>query len=139
MQPAESYKIEVKAPGFEERIQIAEGPILAQNDRQPEVEFVTQELTRRVTLGERLRLDIQAYDDFGAKRIYVKHKSARAGSSETTIEQWDYEGPPGKTEARETLLLSVDASLFKPGGSYILEAFCEDFSPEAHVVKSKPV
>ena len=139
LEPAESYKIEVKAPGFDQRIQIAAGPILAQNDRRPEVEFVTSELTRRVNLGERLRLDVQAYDDFGAKRIYVKHKSVRAGSSETTIESWDYEGPPGKTESRETLLLSIDASLFKPGGSYILEAFCEDFSPAANVGRSKPL
>ncbi|MBL7185648.1 MAG: hypothetical protein ISS70_04930 [Phycisphaerae bacterium] len=139
LEPAESYKIEVKAPGFEKRIQIAAGPILAQQDRRPEVEFFTSELTRRVNLGERLRLDIQAYDDFGAKRIYVKHKSVRTGSSETTIENWDYEGPPGKTESRETLLLSVDASLFKPGGSYIMEAFCEDFSPAANVGRSKPL
>lgn len=137
LEPADSYKIEVKAPGFDQRIRIAEGPILAQQDRPPEVEFVTSELTQRVSLGQRLRLDIQAYDDFGARRIYVKHKSARAGSAETTIENWNYEGPPGKTESRETLLLSVDASLFKPGGSYILEAFCEDFSPAKNVGRSK--
>ncbi|TKJ33410.1 MAG: hypothetical protein CEE38_20620 [Planctomycetes bacterium B3_Pla] len=139
LQPAESYKIEVKANEFEQRIKIAEGPILAQQDRRPEVEFVTSELNRRVNLGERLRLDIQAYDDFGAKKIYVKHKSVRTGSSETTVGNWDYEGPPGKTESLETLLLSVDASLFKPGGSYILEAFCEDFSPAGNVGRSKPL
>jgi len=139
LEPAESYRIEVKAPGFDQRIQIAAGPVLVQQDRRPEVEFVTSKLTRRVNLGERLRLDIQAYDDFGARRIYVKHKSVRTGSSETTIEHWDYEGPPGKTESRETLLLSIDASLFKPGGSYILEAFCEDFSPAANVGCSKPL
>ncbi|MHC4146458.1 MAG: hypothetical protein ACYSUD_16950, partial [Planctomycetota bacterium] len=139
LQPAESYKIEVKANGFEQRIKIAEGPILTQQDRRPEVEFVTSELNRRVNLGERLRLDIQAYDDFGAKKIYVKHKSVRTGSSETTVGKWDYEGPPGKTESLETLLLSVDASLFKPGGSYILEAFCEDFSPAGNVGRSKPL
>lgn len=139
LQPAESYQIEVKAPGFDKRIKIAEAPVLAQQDRPPQVEFVTSELTRRVTLGERLRLDVQAYDDFGARRIYVKHKSARVGSAETTLETWDYKDPPGKTEALETLLLSVDASMFKPGGSYILEAFCEDFSPAGNVGKSKPL
>ncbi len=139
LQPAESYKIEVKAPGFERRIKIAEGPILAQNDRRPEVEFVTSELTQRVNFGDRLRFDVQAYDDFGARKIYVKHRSARAGSTETVLETWDYKDPPGKTEALETLLLSVDASLFKPGGSYILEAFCEDFSPERNVGRSKPL
>jgi len=139
LQPAELYKIEVKAPGFERRIKIAEGPVLAQQDRRPEVEFVTSELTQRVNFGDRLRFDVQAYDDFGARKIYVKHKSARAGGTETTLETWDYKDPPGKTEALETLLLSVDASLFKPGGSYILEAFCEDFSPAGNVGRSKPL
>ena len=139
LEPAESYKVEVKAPGFERRIKIAEGPILAQQDRRPEVEFVTSELTQRVNIGDRLRLDVQAYDDFGAQRIYVKQKSVRAGGAETTLETWDYKDPPGKTEATETLLLSVDASAFKPGGSYILEAFCEDFSPAGNVGRSKPL
>jgi len=139
LRQAESYRIEVKAKGFEKRIKIAEAPVLAQQDRRPEVEFVTSELNRRVNLGERLRLDIQAYDDFGASRIYVTHKSARTDSSESTIESWDYQGPPGKTESRETLLLSIDASLFKPGGSYILQAFCEDFSPAGNTGSSKPL
>ena len=139
LRQAESYRIEVKAKGFEKRIKIAEAPVLAQQDRRPEVEFVTSDLNRRVNLGERLRLDIQAYDDFGARRIYVIHKSARTDSSETTIESWDYQGPPGKTESRETLLLSIDASLFKPGGSYVLQAFCEDFSPAGNTGSSKPL
>ena len=136
---AESYQIEVKAKGFDRRIKIAEGPILAQQDRRPEVEFVTSDLNRRVNLGERLRLDIQAYDDFGAKRIYVTHKSARPGSSEQTVKSWDYQPPPGKTESRESLLLSIDASLFKPGGSYVLEALCEDYSPAGNTGRSKPL
>jgi len=139
LQQSGTYKIEVKARGFEQRIGIAEGPILAQQDRRPEVEFVTSELNRRVILGDRLRLDIRAYDDFGAKRIYVTHKSTRSDSSETKIKSWDYKGPPGKTESLETLLLSIDASLFKPGGSYVLEAFCEDFSPAGNIGRSKPL
>jgi hypothetical protein len=136
---AGSYQIEVKAKGFEKRIKIAEAPVIVQQDRRPEVEFVTSDLNRRVNLGERLRLDIQAYDDFGAKRIYVTHKSARTGGSEKTIESWDYQGPPGKTESRETLLMTIDASLFKPGGSYVLQAFCEDFSPAGNTGSSKPL
>jgi hypothetical protein len=139
LQQAESYQIEVKAKGFERRIKIAEGPILAQQDRPPEVEFVTPDLNRRVNIGERLRLDIQAYDDFGAKRIYVTLKSARTDSAEKIVKTWEYEGPPGKTESRENLLLSIDASLFKPGGSYVLQAHCEDFSPAGNVGRSKPL
>ena len=60
LQQAETYQIEVKAKGFDKRIKIAEGPILAQQDRPPEVEFLTSDLNRRVNIGERLRLDIQA-------------------------------------------------------------------------------
>ncbi|MEJ2701761.1 MAG: hypothetical protein P8Z79_04905 [Sedimentisphaerales bacterium] len=136
---AESYQIEVKAEGFERRIKIAEGPILAQQDRRPEVEFVTSDLNRQVNPGERLRLDIQAYDDFGAKQIFVTKKSARPDSPEEAVKSWEYEGPPGKTQARENLLLSIDASLFKPGDSYVLQAFCEDFSAAGNVGKSKPL
>jgi len=139
LEQAESYKIEVKAKGFDQRIKIAEGPILAQQDRPPEVEFVTSELNRQVTPGERLRLDIQSYDDFGAKRVYVTQKSVRADSPPATIKSWEYEGPPGKARARENLLLSIDAGVFKPGGTYVLEAHSEDFSPQGNVGKSKPL
>ncbi len=136
---AESYQIEVKAKGFEKRIKIAEGAVLVQQDRPPEVEFVTSDLNRQISPGDRLRLDIQAYDDFGAKRIYVTQKSVRAGGAETTLKSWDYEGPPGKVESLENFLLSVDASVFKPGGTYVLQAFCQDFSPAGNVGVSKPL
>ncbi len=137
--PAESYRIEVKAPGFEDRIEIASGPILAQQDQQPKVEFDTPNLTQRVHPGQRLRVAIGAFDEFGVKRLTVRQRAARPGSTETQIEAWDYRGPPGVTETRETLLLSIDASRFTPGTSYILEAFCEDFSPAGHVGQSKPL
>ncbi|UCC99160.1 MAG: hypothetical protein JSW66_04595 [Phycisphaerales bacterium] len=139
LEPAESYRIEVKARGFDQRIKIAEGPVLAQQDAAPEVEFATSELNRKVIPGERLRLEIQAYDDFGAKRIYVTQKSVRADSSADTIRSWEYEGPPGKAKIRENLLLSLDAGTFKPGASYVLQAFCEDFNPQGNVGKSKPL
>jgi hypothetical protein len=134
-----SYQIEVKAKGFERRIKIADGAVLAQQDRPPEVEFVTSDLNRQVSPSDRLRLDIQAYDDFGAKRIYVTQKSARAGGAATTLKSWDYKGPPGKAQSRETLLLSIDAGVFKPGDTYILQAYCEDFSPAGNVGVSKPL
>jgi hypothetical protein len=136
---AESYRIEVKAPGFERRIEIASGPILAQQDQRPKVEFDTTQLTQRVYPGQRLRIGIQAFDEFGVKGIRVRQRSTRPGSTETQIEDWEYPGPPGATEAREALLLSIDASRFTPGSSYILEALCEDFSPAGHVGRSKPL
>ncbi|MHC4542202.1 MAG: hypothetical protein ACYS74_20855, partial [Planctomycetota bacterium] len=69
----------------------------------------------------------------------MTQKSVRADSSAATIKSWEYEGPPGKAKSRENLLLSIDAGVFKPGASYVLEAFCEDFSPQGNVGKSKPL
>ncbi len=47
---------------------------------------------------------------------------------------------PGKDGlVKETLLLSVDSDKFKPGSSYVLQAFCTDFGPAGHVGKSDPL
>ena len=63
----------------------------------------------------------------------------RADSPPATIKSWDYEGSPGKAKLRESLLLSIDAGVFTPGGTYVLEAYSEDFSPQGNVGKSKPL
>jgi hypothetical protein len=39
----------------------------------------------------------------------------------------------------ENLRLSVDAGVFKPGSTYVLQAYCEDFSPMNHLGQSQPV
>jgi len=152
LQKAGSYQLEVKGPGSDRRIAIASGPILLQQDSVPEIEFVPgnagsdqtrfqradQSLT--VNPGERLKFDIQASDDFGIGRIYVTLGQMQASSPAKTIENWKYEGPPGRKEqVTETLRLSVDAGVFKPGSAYVLQAFCQDFSPMKHMGKSQPV
>jgi len=155
LQRAGSYQLEVKGRRSDRRIAIASGPILLQQDSVPEIEFVPgsagsyqtrfqradQSLT--VNPGERLKFDIQASDDFGIGRIYVTLGSAaggRANGPAETIESWKYEGPPGRKErVAETLRLSVDAGVFKPGSAYVLQAFCQDFSPVKHLGKSQPV
>ena len=152
LQRAGSYQVEVKGPGSDRCIAIASGPILLQQDSVPEIEFVPgnagsdqtrfqradQSLT--VNPGERLKFDIQASDDFGIGRIYVTLAQMRANSPAETIEQWKYEGPPGsKEQVAETLRLSVDAGVFKPGSAYVLQAFCQDFSPMKHLGQSQPI
>jgi len=167
LQRAGSYQIEVKGPGLDRHIAIASGAILSQQDSVPEIELVPAErgpvkTPRRfasqtrssggtVNPGERLKLDIQASDDFGIGEIYItlstpllafarKQGGGPANSAAETIKRWRYEGPPGrKGQVAETLLLSIDASVFKPGSSYILQAFCQDFSPMNNVGKSQPV
>jgi hypothetical protein len=137
---AGSYQIEVKGPESDRRITIASGAILLQQDSVPEVEFVDTEQNLTVTPGERLKFDVQASDDFGIGQIYVTLGQMRANSPVETIKQWKYEGPPGRKEqVAETLRLSVDAGEFKPGSAYVLQAFCEDFSPMKHLGQSQPV
>ncbi|MFB0525202.1 MAG: hypothetical protein ACETVZ_06640, partial [Phycisphaerae bacterium] len=146
LQRAGSYQIEVKGPGVDRHITIASGAILSQQDSVPKIEFVNIDRSRTVNPGERLKLDIQASDDFGIGEIYITLSAfggpagGQANSVAETIKQWRYEGPPGRRgQVIETLLLSIDASEFKPGSSYVLQAFCQDFSPMNNVGKSQPV
>jgi len=140
LQRAGSYQLEVKGPGSDRRIAIASGAVLLQQDSVPEVEFVVPDRSLTVNPGERLKFDIQAGDDFGIGQIYVTLGQMRANSPAETIEQWRYEGPPGrKGQVGETLRLSVDAGVFKPGSAYVLQAFCKDFSPTNNIGQSQPV
>ncbi len=140
LQSAGSYQLEVKGLESDRRIKIASGAMLLQQDSVPEIEFVNTEQNLTVTPGERLKFDVQASDDFGIGQIYITLGQMRANSPAETIQQWKYEGPPGRKEqVAETLRLSVDAGVFKPGSAYVLQAFCEDFSPMKHVGQSQPV
>ena len=140
LQRAGSYQVEVKGPRSDRRIAIASGAVLMQQDSVPEIEFVDTDRSLTVNPGERLKFDIQASDDFGIGRIYVTLGQMQANSPAKTIESWKYEGPPGRKEqVAETLRLSVDAGVFKPGSAYVLQAFCQDFSPMKHLGQSQPV
>ncbi len=140
LQRAGSYQVEVKGPRSDRRIAIASGAILLQQDGVPEVEFVQANRNYTVNPGERLNLDIAARDDFGIGQVYVTLRQARTDSPAETIKRWRYEGPPGeKGKVEETLFLPIDASVFKPGNSYVLQAFCQDFSPMNNTGKSQPV
>jgi len=146
-----SYQVEVKGvlsaevatkaePGNDRRIVIASGAILLQQDSVPEIEFVKANRNYTVNPGERLNLDIAASDDFGVGQVYVTLQQVRPDGPAETIKHWRYEGPPGrKGQVEETLLLSTDASVFKPGNSYVLQAFCQDFSPTNNTGKSQPL
>ncbi|MHC4633041.1 MAG: hypothetical protein ACYS9C_17485, partial [Planctomycetota bacterium] len=151
LQRAGSYLIEVKpadggsdqagaAGGSDRRIAIASGPILLQQDGVPEIEFVQANRNYTVNPGERLNLDIAARDDIGLGQVYVTLRQVRADSPAETIKHWRYEGPPGKEgQVEETLLLSADTGVFTPGNSYVLQAFCQDFSPTNNTGKSQPI
>ncbi len=163
LQRAGSYQIEVKpaeggsdqagaAGGSDRRIAIASGAVLLQQDGVPEIEFVEANRNYTVNPGERLNLDIAARDDFGVGQVYVTLRQVRTDSPAETIKRWRYEGPPGREgQVEETLFLSADTSRptaglikpsaagFKPGNSYVLQAFCRDFSPMNNTGKSQPI
>jgi hypothetical protein len=140
LKKADSYQVEVKGTESDKHITIASGAVLTQQDSVPEVEFVDTEQNLTLNPGERLSFEVQASDDFGIDKVYVTLGQLRANSPAETIEQWEYEGPPGRKEpVAETFRLSVDAGVFKPGSAYVLQAHCEDFSPAKHKGQSQPI
>jgi len=134
------YRLEVKKSGVEERLLLAEGSVSVEQDAPPQIEFVTESVNMTVDPGQRLAIDLQATDDYGLGGIYVTVGESPASDEPVTLKEWKYDGPPGKDGlAKETLLLSVDGERFKPGTSYILKAFCTDFSPAGHIGESEPL
>ena len=141
------YQVLVKGRGIDRHIRIAEGTITLQRDRPPEIDFVTLERSRKVDPGDILKLDLEASDDFGISEIFATVRPARDGraaeqANETVkpVKQWNYDDPPGRKEPfSETLLVAIDPQVFQPGNSYVLEAFCKDFSPAGHIGKSQPL
>jgi len=150
------YEVEVKGRGIDKRIKIAAGSITLQQDRPPDIDFLTLERNRKVNPGDILKLELQASDDFGIREILTVVRPARDSqrimeetdqrgktSGETsgkTAKQWTYKGPPGKKgPLKETLFLPIDARQFEPGLSYVLEAICKDFSPSGNTGKSPSI
>ncbi len=135
-----SYEIEMRPSRYSRRIALARGVITLQQDMAPQVEFATAQRNRAVSPGQLLKLDLQASDDYGLSEMYVEMRPVRAGGQTETVKRWTYEGPPGKSgPAEETLVLPIDASKYKPGENYILEAYCKDYCPEANTGRSQPI
>jgi hypothetical protein len=134
------YRIEVEKREFVGTIVVATGSISLQPDPPPQVEFMTGERNLDVYPGERLRLAVEASDDYGVARTWVSMRAARGGSATETVREWKYKGPPGKKRTvEEMLFLSIDASKYTPGSQYILEVFCGDFCPAGNVGRSQPL
>lgn len=134
------YRVEVKKSGVEKRLLLAEGSVSVEQDASPQVEFVTDSANMTVDPGMRLAIDVQATDDYGLGGIYVTVQESPASGEPIRLKEWKFKGPPGKDGlVKETLLLSVDSDKFKPGSSYVLQAFCTDFGPAGHVGKSDPL
>ena len=135
-----TYEIAMRPNRYSRRIPLAKGAIALQQDMAPQVEFATTQRNRALSPGQLLKLHLQASDDYGLSEMYVNVRPVRTGGQTETVKRWTYEGPPGKAgPVEETLVLPIDASKYKPGENFILEAYCKDYCPEVHTGRSQPI
>ncbi|MCU0915402.1 MAG: hypothetical protein MUC88_12675 [Planctomycetes bacterium] len=135
-----TYEIDVGVSEASKDVTIASGAILLRQDGVPQVEFETESNRLLVDPGQRLQLPIRASDDFGIRHLQVTLRQSQADSNSVVLQEWTYEGPPGKkTSLTETLLLTIDSARFQPGNSYVLEASGQDFCPQGNTGRSQPL
>jgi hypothetical protein len=135
-----TYEIDMRPSRYSRRITMATGAIALQQDMAPQVEFATTQRNRALSPGQLLKLNLQASDDYGLSEIYVNVRSVRSLGQTETVKRWMYAGPPGKAgPVDETLVLPIDASKYKPGQNFILEAYCKDYCPEVNTGRSQPI
>jgi hypothetical protein len=135
-----TYEIDVRASEASKDVTIASGSIFLRQDAPPQVEFDTQSNRLLVDPGQRLQLPIRASDDFGLRQLEATLRQSQADGNSISLQEWTYEGPPGKKgPLTETLLLTIDSARFQPGNSYLLEASGRDFCPQGNTGRSQPL
>jgi hypothetical protein len=140
LQKPGTYEIEVQVSAAAKPVTIASGSIFLRQDAPPQVEFETESSRLLVNPGQRLQLPIRASDDFGLRQLQVTLRPSQADGNPVTLQQWSYQGPPGKKgPLTETLLLTIDSERFQPGNSYVLEASARDFCPQGNTGRSQPL
>lgn len=150
---AAPYRVVAKDPSLRQPLTLAEGEVGLEKDRPPRIDFLTDNRNRYVSPGAQLELELEAQDDFGVRNIRVTarrtDRPAPAGGQDTAptdptpgaqdtappatgfaIKAWTYAGPPGHPgPLTERLLLDVNPTVFEPGVTYLIQAFCRDFQP----------
>ena len=140
LQKPGTYEIDVQVSEAAKAVTIASGSIFLRQDAPPQVEFETDSNRLLVDPGQRLQLPIRASDDFGIRQLQVTLRQSQADSSSAPLQEWTYQGPPGKKwPLTETLLLTIDSERFQPGNSYVLEASCRDFCRQGNTGRSQPL
>ncbi len=140
LQKPGTYEIEVQVSAAAKPVTIASGSIFLRQDAPPQVEFETESNRLLVNPGQRLQLPIRASDDFGLRQLQVTLRPSQADSNPVMLQEWSYQGPPGKKgPLTETLLLTIDSERFQPGNSYVLEASAGDFCPQGNTGRSQPL
>ncbi len=141
---AGEYEVTVTDPAFQRSVTVAQGALRLDADNPPEIDFLTDDRNRLVSLGATVQLEVQARDDFGLQDIAITARSADADSAPaappTVLKHWTYLGPPGhKGPLKETFALAIDPARFPPGAAYLLEAVARDFNPAGQPGRSPPI
>ena len=108
-------------------------------DSPPFVEFNTDTLSMVAFPGQRINVPVKLADDYGLSRYQLSFEQADSDSEPEIIKSENYDGPPGKKDSSENMLLTLDAHRFIPGNSYIIRALAADFCPNENVSYSKPL
>ncbi|MCX6903732.1 MAG: hypothetical protein NTW03_09700, partial [Verrucomicrobia bacterium] len=137
------YESEITDQAFKKKVTVARGAVRLEADNPPEIDFVTDDRNRLVSIGNTVKLEIQARDDFGLQDIHIMARSVdsdQASTPATELKRWAYLGPPGnKGPLKETFALVIDPTRFKPDAAYLLEAVARDFRPDGSPGKSRPI
>jgi hypothetical protein len=126
-----------QGPEHTQSVPVSEGMIALQADDPPRIELQSGQTRLSAAPGERVRIDLEAQDDFGLARIELHCAQSWDQGKTRRLKQWQYARVPGKQGlCQESLLLSVDASLFEAGQTYLLQARAHDHCPPGQAGES---
>jgi hypothetical protein len=137
---AGGYDLTAHARSFRKPVHLATGAIMLKSDHRPEVRFVETDMSRVVSPGARLTLQIEANDDYGLSDLQVTWRRALGGSRPETVREWSFGEPPGaRGRVEKRTELTIEPSNFVPGNKYFIEARAKDFCPTNEWTISEPI
>ena len=137
---AGAYSVVVPAsPGIAEQV-LVRGELRLEADHPPTATLGSDDRNRFVDPGQTLTLPVGGTDDHGLGGLSVAMREATEGAASENVQAWTYLGPPGPTEAAETLRLTLDPARYRPGRAYVFTATARDrLPPDGQSTASAPL
>jgi len=134
------FELRFQGPGHVKSVPVAEGLISLRADDPPRIEIQSGQTRLSVTPGERVPIYIEAQDDFGLAQIELFSSQSWDQGDRRMLKQWQYAPAPGKQGlCQERWRLSIDASVFEAGQTYLLQARARDHCPAGQRGESNTV
>lgn len=134
------YEVIMTGAGLAKSVSLARAAIRMDADQAPEVDFVTDDRNRVVTMMSKLKLEVQARDDYGLANVTIALRAADQQTDLKVLKKWTYLGPPGnKGPVKEAFVLEIDPKTFQPDINYVIEGLAWDFRPNAAPAKARPI